>query len=464
MLRFVREQIGSLTTPVALTQGILGLVNLARLRQRGFFQNVMAVMTTTGLAQLITVCCSPILSRLYGPGDFGSYETFLSVTGVLSAAVTLQYSEALMLPVKDQEAAGLFWAAGFSVMAITCLFSLPWFLFQSWWQTLFKFQSISGWLWLVPLAALVSGINETLTAWCARRKAFKRAASTLVTRSLTANSGQTAAGVAGWRAGGLIVGGLFGDLLATAGLFLRVFREDGARLRAGANWEQMLVAARGHQSFAVYGTPQNLMNAVSYGVPVILLIHYFGAAIGGTYAFALRVVQMPMIFVLTALRQVLFQKLSEVHNDGGDFRGLFVKTTGTLLGVSVVPAVIGFAFAPQMFGLVFGSKWVLAGEYARWLLIGLVPGFCNLPAGLVCRILRRQRNLLLFDLGLLVARIAVLVLGGIYFTPLQTIVMFSIVGAGYSIFLILFIWRLLELERPGPALPKDGFQRAITRP
>jgi len=441
----------SLSVPFGLTKEILGQMNFARLRQRGFFQNVVVVMTSTGLAQLLTVCFSPILSRLYGPDDFGVYGTFLSVAGILSAAVTLQYSEALMLPGRHQEAAGLFWAAILATLAITLAFGLPWLLFPDWWRALFHIPQPGGWLWLVPLAALVTGINETLTAWCARRKAFKRASTVQVGRSLTANSGQTAAGAAGAGAGGLIVGGLFGDVLASLGLFFWVVREDGAALRAGANRRQIMAAAREHKAFALFSTPQNLMNAASQGAPVILLMHYFGAAIGGTYAFAIRVLQLPMSLILTSLRQVLFQKLSEVHNERGDLRGLFTKTTATLLGISLLPAALGFVFAPYLFGLVFGSKWVLAGEYARWLLLWLVPGFCNLPAALVGRILRQQRNLLLFDLGLLVSRIAVLIVGGSLWTPLQTIVTFSLVGAAFNIFLILFIWRLLKRERPPKA-------------
>lgn len=436
-----------LTVPVVLTKEVLSQMSLAQFRQRGFFQNVLVVMTSTGLAQLLTICFSPVLSRLYGPDEFGVYGTFLSVAGVLAAAVTLQYSEALMLPGDDTRAAGLFWAAIVSTMLITLIFSLPWLLHPSWGRAFFNLQQLGGWLWLVPLAALLAGLNETLTAWCARRKAFKRAATIQVGRSLTANSGQTVAGVTGLGAGGLIGGGLGADLLASVGLFFWVAREDAALLRAGANWKLMWSAARDHKDFALYSTPQNLLNAASQGAPVILLIYYFGAAIGGIYAFAIRALQLPMSFILTSLRQVLFQKLSEVHNNGGDLWGLFAKTTFTLLGLALVPASVGFVCAPELFGLVFGSKWIPAGEYARWLLIWLVPGFCNLPAALVGRILRQQRNLLLFDLGLLLSRIAVLVAGGCMWSPLQTIVTFSFVGAAFNILLIVFIGRLLKRSR-----------------
>jgi O-antigen/teichoic acid export membrane protein len=299
-------------------------------------------------------------------------------------------------------------------------------------------------MWLVPVAALVTGLNQTLTAWCARKKAFKRSAAAQVARSLTANAGQTSAGLVGWGAGGLIGGGLIGDFLANLGLFYRVMRVDGALLREGANKTQVLVAAKDHKDFAIYSTPQNVLNALSQGAPIILLIHYFGAGVGGLYAFAIRVLQLPMNFVLTSLRQVLFQRLSEVQHHGGDLRGLFVETTTMLLGLAVVPAAIGFVLAPWAFGLVFGSQWVIAGEYARWLLIWLVPGFCNMPAVLAGRILRQQRNLLIFDTALLVSRVAVLVIGGFYLSAIQTIIAFSVIGAVFNSFLIGFIWNRLR--------------------
>ncbi|MBP9901254.1 MAG: oligosaccharide flippase family protein [Verrucomicrobia bacterium] len=419
-------------------------MNLARFCRRGFFQNVMVVMTSTGLAQLFTICFSPVISRLYDPGDFAVYGTFLSVTGVLSAVVTLQYSEALMLPGKHEEAAALFWAAGLSAVTMTLLLSIPWFLFPSWWLTLFKIPQLNGWLWLVPLAALVTGFNQTLTAWCARHKAFRRAATAQVARSLTANSAQTVGGAGGIGAGGLIGGGLLGDLLANLGLFFWIARTDGPALHAGAHRQQIVAAAHAHRDFAFYSTPQNLLNAISQGAPVVLLIYYFGAAVGGTYAFAIRVLELPINFVLTSVRQVLFQKLSEVHNSGGDLAALFAKGTGMLLAMALGPTALGLVFAPRLFALVFGSEWSVAGEYARWLLIWFLGMFCNLPAGLLARILRLQRNLLFFDIALLILRMAVLIGGGTFLSPMRTIALFSLVGATFNALLILYVWRVLK--------------------
>jgi O-antigen/teichoic acid export membrane protein len=417
------------------------------LLKRGFFRNVLVVMSGTGLAQVLSFLFSPVLSRLYGPVDFGCFGSFLSVSAVLGAVVTLQYSEALMLPGSDDEAAKLFAASCVSAVFITAASTALCALSPGFWLGLMKTPELKGWLLLIPLAALVAGLNQTLTSWCARRKAFKRTASALVVRSIAAGCGQTGAGLAHSGGGGLIGANLAADILASVTLWRWVLLGDHGLLRKALRASEIKSAAREYKDFPLYSTPQNFFSAVSLGAPVILLIHYYGMAIGGIYSFSVRVIQVPTSFVLTSLRQVLFQKLSEVHNSGGDLARFFTKCTGALFAVAIVPAIIGCIFAPHVFAFVFGTKWFIAGEYARWLIVWFLPGFCNLPAALLGRILRRQRALLLFDLALLIFRVAVLVLGGMYLSAIYTIAAFSVIGAMFNICLILYVWRVIKVHK-----------------
>ena len=67
-----------------------------------------------------------------------------------------------------------------------------------------------------------------------------------------------------------------------------------------------------------------------------------------------------------------------------------------------------------------------------------------MPAILAGRILRQQRNLLIFDTALLVSRVAVLIIGGFYLSAIQTIIAFSVIGAVFNTFLIGFMWNRLN--------------------
>ena len=188
------------------------------------------------------------------------------------------------------------------------------------------------------------------------------------------------------------------------------------------------------------------MSALSLGLPVLLLAQYYGAAVAGSYAFGVRLLQAPMTLVLTSVRQVLYPTLTQSGSGNGSLYHAVLKSTRVLLGVCLIPSCVGFAFAPSVFALVFGEQWREAGEYGRWLILWFAPMMCNLPSSLAARILRLQRSLLIVDILLLVSRLTVLVLGGTWLPPIYTVIGLSLVGALFNVgFIALVIARLRRL-------------------
>lgn len=89
----------------------------------------------------------------------------------------------------------------------------------------------------------------------------------------------------------------------------------------------------------------------------------------------------------------------------------------------------------------------MAGEFGRWLILWLAPAFCNVPANLALRILRKQRQLFFFDVLLLGARAGALIVGGMWMGPHGTVVTLSVVGCIFNMLLILYGWMILWSNR-----------------
>ncbi len=200
------------------------------------------------------------------------------------------------------------------------------------------------------------------------------------------------------------------------------------------------------------------MNALSIGLPVLLLTHFFGIAVAGAYAFAGRLLNTPMSLVSGAVRQVLFQKGGEMQHQERKLSALFLKSTLGLFGLGVLPAIVLCIWSPQLFAWVFGKQWHTAGEFARYLVFWLLFAFCNLPAVLFARLIRIQRTLFFFNSIVLAVRVLTLVVGGLYLTALQSIALFSALGGVMNLALILLVGRAV-LKREGPlsvAQLRDG--------
>jgi len=302
---------------------------------------------------------------------------------------------------------------------------------------------------LLVLSTVVTGLNYTSQAWAVRVKAFKRTSTSQVIRSLTGKGTSIGFGLLGVGAPGLIIGDIVGNLAASVNL-VRVLIPELPALKDQSRRDVIKKLAREYRDFPMYSASQNVINAVSGGLPVLLLTRFFGLPIAGAYAFAMNVLTFPMGFVLSALRQVLFQKDNESHHQGRSLAALYVKVTAILFAMALLPTAVILIWGPQLFAWIFGPQWYTAGELSRSLMIWMAVVFCNLPAVLFGRIIRIQRFVFFYDLGLLGARTAALVLGGLFLSAHQTVMAYAVVGAVMNAFLILSVGRAV-MKREGSA-------------
>lgn len=414
---------------------------IVRLKNSAFVRNFLIVMSGTVLAQAIGFALTPVISRLFTPSDFGIFGSFNAVVGIISAGITLDYSQAIMLPKEKSDAFDLFLISCLSTIIITLLCALACLSAPAYLMMLIK--APCAWvLVLLVFTILITGFNVTIQSWCVRIKAFKQTSASQVIRSISSNGMQIGFGFLKAGPVGLIVSNVLANLFASINL-LHVFLDDFKTSLHKTSWHRLTRLAKEYRDFPMYSASGNIITALSMGLPVLLLTNYFGIAVAGAYAFADKVLSAPMGLVLRALRQVLFQKAAETDHHGDSLLSLYIKVTAGLFALAVIPSLILFFWAPPIFSFIFGHKWLIAGEFASSLIIWLAFMFCNLPSVLFARILRLQRQLFIFGIILLAARILVLILGGNYMTASNTILLFSIVGSAMNIIFIVIVGLVL---------------------
>ncbi len=421
------------------TYMLISKVNFSRIfawvKASEFVKNIAVVMTGTAIAQLLGFSLSPIISRLYSPSDFGVYGSFDAILSVIAAGVTLDYSQAVMLPKHKVNALNLLVLSCLATIIIgglsliLCL-TIPSFIFGF-------MNSNDTWILAMLVAGiLVTGLNQSLQAWCIRVKEFKHTSGSQVVRSLSSNGTQVLLGYSNGGGGALIFSTILGNVFASVNL-AKVLIPDLLALKKQINWKRIKKLAIDYRDFPMYSASQNVLNSLSRGLAVLFLGHFFGVAAAGAYVFAVKILSVPMRFVLMALRQVLFQKVCETKKLGDVLFPLYLKSSFGLFALAFFPVVVLFIWSVPIVTFVFGSQWHLAGEFARYLVLWLMVGFCNVPAELFAKAIRIQRFVFFYDLALLFARASTLLIGGLYLTALNTVILFSMVGAFMNLILIL---------------------------
>ncbi|KGF82938.1 hypothetical protein IA69_04185 [Massilia sp. JS1662] len=383
------------------------MLNSVRVFFQGEFnRNVMTLVTGTGLAQLIPLAVTPILSRLYPPEQFGVLALFVSVVSSLSVLATGRYEFAIMLPRKDVDATNIA-ALSMTINLIVslALFALVCILSEPMAKALGN-ESMAFWLYFVPLAVFLNGIYSNLKHWSNRHKLYLLMAHRQVLHSGGTSAVQLGLGLLRDGAGGLVVGSLSGQALA-AGMMASMVRRHCPQFWRGIDKRRMLALAKRYRSCPQYLVPAHTLGAVSVQLPTIFINAAFGLAASGFFMLAERAVGLPLSLVSGSIGDVFRQEISESFLAGQRCREIFISTLKKLVAVATPPFLVLLFFAPSLFSLVFGEKWRVAGEYARLMCPMFYLRFISNPLSLVAIIAQKNRFEFLWQLGMLLCLMVV---------------------------------------------------------
>ena len=423
---------------------------LQRLAERPFMRNVLTVASGTACAQAVGMIFAPFITRLYGPETIGLQGLFVSVTGLLATVAALGYPTAIVLPKYDADALGLVKLSLGIGIATALLATAALVLFGADLLRLLNAEAIAPFLLLIPFAMVVSVCGSVLAQWLIRKKAYQLTARFAVFTALLLNTAKTGMGLLTPTALVLIVTNVAGSLFGTVLTFFgwqrlakeRADLQDG--IAPAATLRQL--AAR-HSDFPLLRTPQNLINAFSQNLPVLLLASYFGASASGQYTIALSVLALPANLIGNSVMAVFYPRITEAIHNGENARSLVVRATLGMAATGALPYLLVMVAGPFLFALVFGQEWQTAGVYAQWLSAWLFLQYINKPAVAAIPALRLQGGLLIYELFSTGTKIFALWLGfSVYGSAVVSIALFSLFGIVAYVWLIL--WVVYRSGRP----------------
>jgi O-antigen/teichoic acid export membrane protein len=324
-------------------------------------RNVLALMTGSAIAQALPIVASPILTRIYTPDDFGVAALFLAITAVLAAVVNGRYELAIGIPNSDDDAINVAALGVVIALLVAGLFLFLVLFFGENIALLANAEAMVPWLYLVPVAVLLTGLFNVLNYTNNRLGLFKDIAKANVYKSVASTATQL---VLGWLvkgASGLILGGLVAQLVSN----IKLYRNT----RAHFNFQQisiqkMLLLAQRYKSFPKYSMWAGVFNTLANNILAFAMPIVFSISTLGLYSLSTRVLGAPAALISSAFSQVFLREATHERRTYGHAKNTFNKTV-TRLTVIGAPIFIGvFFLAEPLFAIIFGSEWRTAGTYA----------------------------------------------------------------------------------------------------
>lgn len=413
-------------------------------------RNVSILMTGTVGGQLLFALSSPILTRIYSPGEMGVLNVFTGIAAPILAFAALRFNYALQVPEDEHDARSLAHLAFASVIVVAMLTLGVVLLFRSEIASFFSTPELESVLFLLPITVITAGTFMTVTSWSVRIKQFPLIAKARFQQSVAIVALQVGLGLSGTGAWGLMTGDAMGRLVGATSL-LRLFRSGSettteATDRKRVYWELL----KRYRRFPLYSVPPAIMNSVSVNLPTYFLAYSHGPGSVGLFALSQRVLGLPLNVISEAVSQVFLSQAAELR--WRSMSALRKRTRDVSLILMALGAIIVVPIAivgPWVFGLVFGDKWYEAGVYVRALAPMLWAQFSFSPLGAILDILERQ------DLHAIRETVRMLLLGGALTflvsygntDAAQIVQIFGIMGALSYVFGGALVWLALKSVR-----------------
>jgi len=410
-------------------------------------KHVATLMTGTALAAAIGVVVMPVLTRIYGPADFGIFALYTSIVGALTVVTCWRYELAIVLPEKDEDAANLLMLCVIICLGMGLLSLILVSHIRTCVANLLSSPRLAFWLWFLPLSVIATGLFRALNYWSTRRKHFKRLAARQITQSSVTAFTQIGTGLLypSFNAGGLIGGSIIGHLMATGRLAWQIKSDEGTFIRNSIGRPNLFRVFRRYKNFPLFDIWSALFNTASAMLPALILGFFFKPDIVGFYALGYQILSAPMTILGASIGQVFFPQANDAKKNR-TLDKLTLMIFERLLSIGLVPILLLTVVAPDLFALIFGGRWITAGAYVRCLSIWLLFVFISSPLSTLYLIMEKQKEGLIVNMVMFLSRFVVLIIGGLKGDAYFTIAIYGITGAILWIFNCIYIQHLAGVQ------------------
>jgi len=413
------------------------------LRSNLFLRRVGIMSGSAATGHLFTLAAGPLLTRIYGPAEFGALGLFTSFLSIGGVALTLQYELSIVVGADEREAAHLTLASLMLTLPMSMLSGVA-----LWLLMLGKIAGFGGLPSFAPglmfFSMLLIGLFTALRYWSLREGQFGWIAQATVVQSATRAILQAGLGAIGMLPSGLLLGEALGRGMGIT----RILRNAWPRLQQHAlhsRWAEFKSALLKHRKFPLYSFPSSFLDALCLGLPLPMLVHLYGVPLGGYYSLVWKVITVPTVLIGVSIADTFHNSLATYARETPErVMQLFRSTSFGLLAIGLVPATLLLFFGPAMFRMVFGARWGISGAIAAVVAPWYLAQFVASPLSRVVFVLSGQEIKLLWDLLCLAS------LCGVFFfvqkthlEPMHAIRLLSSVYAALFVVYYLILYNLV---------------------
>ncbi|HFN9411386.1 TPA: type 8 capsular polysaccharide synthesis protein Cap8K [Staphylococcus aureus] len=318
------------------------------MRLNKFIGDSFLMILSSGIAQVILIITTPIITRLYSPTEFGEFTIFSNIAMILIPIINARY-DLLIVNTKNDRSANILSQISFLISLLILLILIPIFAISAWLYPNF----ILDFIFIIIMLFLVS-LTNIFTNYLNKERKYKVLSLINVFRAGSMALLQIIFGLLALGSLGLIIGF---SLSYIAGITLgyKTFKKHFNIVRDKEETKALFLE---NKNQLVYSTPSILLNSLSFSVVVFFIGILYTNTEVGIYGMAIRVLGIPVTIISLGLSKIFMQQANDYYIEHGNFRNLLLKFSSILVIVSIILYVPLYLFSEELVNILLGHSWI----------------------------------------------------------------------------------------------------------
>ncbi|HCU7388605.1 TPA: type 8 capsular polysaccharide synthesis protein Cap8K [Staphylococcus aureus] len=318
------------------------------MRLNKFIGDSFLMILSSGIAQVILIITTPIITRLYSPAEFGEFTIFSNIAMILIPIINARY-DLLIVNAKNDRSANILSQISFLISLLILLILIPILAISAWLYPNF----ILDFIFIIIMLFLVS-LTNIFTNYLNKERKYKVLSLINVFRAGSMALLQIIFGLLSLGSLGLIIGFSLSYITGIT-LGYKTFKKHFNIVR---NKEETKALFLENKNQLVYSTPSILLNSLSFSVVVFFIGILYTNTEVGIYGMAIRVLGIPVTIISLGLSKIFMQQANDYYIERGNFRNLLLKFSSTLFIVSIILYVPLYLFSEELVNILLGHSWV----------------------------------------------------------------------------------------------------------
>lgn len=347
-------------------------------------KNVARISMGTFIGQCISLISIPILTRIYGAEIIGIWTLFYSISTIINSFSDLGLTNSIMIQGDESNLENVYKVITTIVIFISIISGIIVAIYY------YFMKSIN--LNIIFIAFFISIASFTLQqiqicyTWLNRKGEYGVLMKNPIINNITFSFIAIVLGMSGFKSYGYFIGWILGQIITL--IHMKRFLPKGMFNFNLNKFKEIIYI---NKNFLKYQLPTNIISNFKNQIPTIGIKAFFGAEVLGYYSITVRIMQIPITLLASAIGRVFFQKASNMKRNGEKIGEFVYGNITKVMKIAIIPIICILVAGDLIIVIFLGQDWKMAGDFIRILSLQNFLTFLMLSVQGIAIVLDKQK-------------------------------------------------------------------------